>query len=208
MRQDAAERVEADVTLADMLVTIDARTEMRLRIVDMNDHHAIKAHGCVKRFDRLRQTCLGRDVVARCEGVRRVNANSHGHILNRIENGTQVLEARAERRAHAGSVLNQDAQAAALQTVEVAVPKANAARSLMNCLPHGARGLRGVAATRRSRMNHQIIRAEVGGTHHLVVKCLNRPHAHHRLGRCQIDQIIGVNDQRAQTQLGATSAEP
>src|SRR5882762_6511305 len=53
-------------------------------------------------------------------------------------------------------------------------------------------------------MDHQKISAERDTTDKLVMKCLNRTRAEHRLRRRQIDQVVRVDYQRTEAKFGAT----
>ncbi len=147
------------------------------------------------------------NVVARLEGVRRIEANAERKLGRGVHDGFQFFEARADGRAHAGSIFEQQAQAAIALIVEVPA-QAHAARRLAQRLGHLANGLCQASAPRaRTRMHHQKIGAQSSARTHLVVKCLDRTDAHHRIGGRQIDQIIGVDDQRAEAQRRALGPE-
>ena len=105
--QDAPKRLQADIALADVLVPIHARTERRLRIVHVQHGNALEPHGAIERRNRLRKPRFGVDFVAGFEGMRRVQTNSQRQIRRGVEDRSQLLEARAHRRAHARSVFEQ-----------------------------------------------------------------------------------------------------
>jgi len=56
-------------------------------------------------------------------------------------------------------------------------------------------------------MHNQIIRTQRDPAHDFVVKRLDRPNAHHWIGSPQIDQVIGMDDQRAEAKFGAPGAK-
>ncbi len=56
-------------------------------------------------------------------------------------------------------------------------------------------------------MHDEVISAQRDRAHDFIVICLNRAHAHHRIGCRQIDQVIGVDDQRAEAEFGALGAK-
>ncbi len=56
-------------------------------------------------------------------------------------------------------------------------------------------------------MDDQKISAESYGTHQFIMESLDRAHSKHRLSRSEIDQIVCVNDERAEAQFRASRAK-
>src|SRR5260370_31252798 len=102
--QNAAEGVEADFALADMLVTVHARTVMCFPVVDVTYVHAIKAHGAVNRPQRGFQALGGAQVPACSESVGGIDADAERKLGRCLENGAPFFEARADGRALTGGV--------------------------------------------------------------------------------------------------------
>ena len=59
----------------------------------------------------------------------------------------------------------------------------------------------------RSWVHHYKIRPQGQSTYQFIVKRLNRSRPQHRLRRCQINQVVGVNHERAESEFAATIAE-
>ena len=58
-----------------------------------------------------------------------------------------------------------------------------------------------------SRMHHQKIRAKRHPSHELLVKSLHRLRAQHRIRRCQIDQVVRMDHQRAKPRVPCAARE-
>ena len=56
-------------------------------------------------------------------------------------------------------------------------------------------------------MHDKVISAQRDRAYDFIVICLDRADTHHRIGCRQIDQVIGVDDQRAEAEFGALGAK-
>src|SRR5262249_47021765 len=95
---DAAERLEAQAAVADVLVPIDAAAERPLRIVDVECLQPIEADEPAE-LPEGRRVAFGRaEVVARCEQVAGVEAHADARVVVHLrDDRSELLEGRAER---------------------------------------------------------------------------------------------------------------
>ena len=166
-------RLEANLALADMFVPVDARTERRLRIVHVQ--HGTRDAG--PRCDRAPSiVCVQApprcDVVARCEGVRRVEANSHRQIRRLVENRLATPRSASPPPSPCPTYFPQH---------RAAPPKRQSEAHAARRLPHRLRNCREIAsalsrsAARRPGCTTRKSAPSAMRAHHLVVKRLNRP---------------------------------
>ena len=195
--QDAAEGFEADFALTDMFVTIHARTVMGFRIVDVDDVYAIEADSAINRLQRGFESFGSAQIPSGRESMRGINANAEGKIGCRVQDGAQLFEARADGSSLPGRIFQQDFQVAEFQ----------AARGLFQALRDGADGGGGRAFAAAAGMGDQIISAEGDGANEFLVKSLHGAGTQNRVWRREIDQVIIVDDQRAEAEFLAASAE-
>ena len=93
----AAERFEAEMALADMLMAIDARMERLERIVDMKRDEAIEPDVLVEFGESAVVALFRAQIVARSEGVLGIEAQPQPLVLvDRIEDPAHLFELVAE----------------------------------------------------------------------------------------------------------------
>ena len=194
MRRNASRPI---LPLPDVLVTVHARAQRRLRIVDMHDGDATRGPRCDRDrqwFATTRPQC---DVVAGFKRMRRIHANAQRQIRRRSR-----MARNSSNREPTAEPIPAVFSSSTLSPPKTEVPRAACRNPCATARPPPRE-----SAARRPRMHHQTIRAERQRANHLIVKCLDRPRPHHRIGRRQIDQVIGVDDQRAERQFRAPRAK-
>ena len=77
---EAAERIEAEVALADMLMAIDARMERLERIVDVEGDEAIEPHMFIELGEGAVVALFRAQIVARSEGVLGIEAQAQALV--------------------------------------------------------------------------------------------------------------------------------
>jgi len=140
---------------------------------------------------------LALNVVAGGEEMRGVEARADIEISQCVEHFAEFFEACAERGAHACGVFQQDAERGGRQIFG----------GLLDGFDGEARGLVWPAVAARAGMQNDEIGAEGDAANEFVVKGLDGASAQHGLLCGQIDQIIGVDDQRAEAEGFAAGAK-
>ena len=74
--EQSPERLEADASVADVLVTIDAAAARPLRVVAVKHLEPIEADDPIELLERIAIARLGRDVVARGDEMAGVEADA------------------------------------------------------------------------------------------------------------------------------------
>ena len=170
-------------------------------------------HGAIERGDRLRQPRFGVNLVAGLEGVRRVEANAQRQLRRGVDDGLQLLEARADRRAHARRVFQQQRASGSRADRRTRSHRRIAARGL----PHGLAPRRECACCRSlaaPAFPQQIPDAPPENPRPAPRREPSRRETPESTAtritgseRRQIDQVIRVDDQRAQPQFRALGAK-
>ena len=212
MREDAAKRLEANLAAPDVLVPVHARTQRRLRVIDVQDGDALAAPRCDRGqrwFAPAQPRCESRSrpqMRAPYPGKRPAAAPALGREWLATPRSASPppnpfppcsRAARASRPRVGCAVRSQQRRHPRNECL--ARLAAVLARPRESPLPERRRP--------PTRMHHQKIRAERQRANHLIVKRLNRPRPQDGIGRCQIHQIIRVDDQRPQPQFRAPRAK-
>src|SRR6266849_5709647 len=197
MGEEAAKRFGADFAFANVFVAVHTTAERNFGVVDMEDRDALEADGAVDEFERGGEAGFALDVVARGEQMRGVETRADLQALHRVQHFAEFFQARAERGAHAGGIFEQNAQRSCRQIF----------RRLLDRFYGEAQGLIRFALAADAWMRDDEFSAERDAANELVVKRLDGAGAQHGLLRGEIDQIVGVDDQRAEAELLAASAE-
>ena len=191
MPQNSCERLRSNLSFSNVLVTVHSPAQRNLRIVHMKYRHVLDPDRAVNLPDCRSQPALAPDIVSRSKQVCRIQACSSRHVSQPRQNLSHFFQPRANRRAHPRGVLDQDSQ--------------SAHGSPFRCLLQGLHDCRDrmlrFRLASRARVHHQKIRSESHGAHDLIMERLDRARPQHRLGSCQIDQVICMNDQRSKPQL-------
>ena len=108
MIQNPAECFEANLPFTNVLVPINARTKVRLRIVDVNDTNAVDADRAVNRLQRLFQTVSRANIPSGRKGVRSINANAERQVRSCIKNRPQFFKARTHGRTLSRGILEKN----------------------------------------------------------------------------------------------------
>ncbi len=197
MIQYSPKRLESDVTLADVMMAIDAGSQRRFRVIRVNHIDIRESDRSFDMLQRRVESLRGANIVPRCENVRGINANAHRQIAAQVRNRAQLLESRSNRAALPRRVLQQNTQPIKFQS----------ARRLPQSVSNRCNGVGHCCAATCARVRHQKIRTQRQSPHQLAMKCLDRAGPERALRRCQINQIIVVNYQRAEPQLQPSRAK-
>src|SRR5271169_2989775 len=197
MRQDAMKSFSADFAFANVFVAIDAAAKREFRIVGVKDGNATEPNRGVDYVDRRGQPGFAPDVVARGKEMRGIEAGCGGDIFKTGEDFRNFFETRANGHSHPCCVFDEDAE----------VAEREALRALFHGLDDRGDGLLWRRFPARAGMNDQEIRAESYATHELVVEGLDGASPQHRLRGREIDQIVCMNDERAEAEFGAAGAK-
>src|SRR5262249_1500037 len=107
--QDQPERLDAELSLADVVVAVDARAQLFLRIVQMERREALDADELVEFLEHRRVALLGAEIVAGGERVLGVEADAEPFaLLGRVDDVADLLEAVAETASLSGGDLERD----------------------------------------------------------------------------------------------------
>src|SRR5262245_27796606 len=110
MRQDAAKRVGADVTPADVLMAIGARAERRLRIVGVDQLYILHPEDAIRVAYGLLEPCFAPDIESGGEQMAGIEAVADRQSRDRrgpVPNRAQFFEARAEVASTARRAFDQ-----------------------------------------------------------------------------------------------------
>jgi len=111
VREQRPEPRQADRPLPDVLVTIATAAARRARVVEMEEAQAREPHRGLEAREQRVPGAVARQVPPRAPQVRRVEADAQPRRAPAGgDEGRELLEARAERRA--GAVLEQEVGAA------------------------------------------------------------------------------------------------
>jgi hypothetical protein len=113
-RSAAAERLEPEAALADVLVPIDTAAARLLRVVQVEHLEPLEANDAVERIERRPVALVRPEVVSRRHQVAGVQAHTDATAagtpcIEQVEDGAEVLEPMPEVGALSGCVLQQDA---------------------------------------------------------------------------------------------------
>jgi len=197
MGQETAKGFGADFAVADVIVAIDAAAERNFGVVNVEDRNVFEPDDAIGELERGDQAGFALDVVAGGEEMRGIQAGADLQALQRVEHLAEFFEARAEGGAHARGVFEQDANRAGRQIFG----------GLLDGIDREAQGLVGLAFAARAGMHDYEVGAEGHAANEFVVKGLDGASAQHGLLGGEVDQIIGVNDQRAEGEFLAAGAE-
>ncbi len=210
MIQDSPEGFAPDVAAADVLVTIDVRGEGSLGVVHMDDADVIEAEGGVCFIEGARQAFGRADVEAGGEEMRGVetDAGSGDDAAGAaaIEHLPQMSELRAEASSLPCGVFDEDAEGGGRGGTEGrrdAGATGGAGDGCCDVLD--AAGDSGI--TSGAGMNDQEVGAELEGADDLVAKGHDGIFPQARIGRGEIDQIVGVDGDGTEAELSAALAE-
>ena len=197
--QEAAKRLQADASPANVLVTVETGGALGFGVVAMPDGNVAETDGGIEVVHRLPVSGEADEVVSGDVGVAGVDAGGDGH--ERTEEGEQLgnlLEAAAKRILGAGGVLNQDGEAGAGE------------REPLGGLGDGGGGslqtFGALCSTERAGMEDEISGFEGDGALDFGTKGGDGFSAELGIAAGDIDEIVGVNDERAQIVLAAEAA--
>src|SRR5580704_15282658 len=170
---------------------VDAPAERNFRIVGVKDWNVTEANRAVDYVNRGGQPGFASDVIARGKEMRGVEASGGRHVFKSGKDLRYFFQSRANSDTHPRRVFDEDTQAAK--------------RNALGALPHGFDDGGNGSLTRvfasRAWMNHQKIGTKSYGAYKLIMECLDRAHPQHRLCGSKIDQIVRVNDERAEAEF-------
>src|SRR5581483_8841982 len=106
-----AERLEADVALADHLVAIDARAERALGVVQVKRLEVAQPDDAIEFFERALVAARRGPLDAGGEHVLRVEAHAEAALAGFLQNRVELFERAADARALAGGELDEQAYA-------------------------------------------------------------------------------------------------
>src|SRR5579885_3233586 len=197
LARDPCERLGPDLAEADVPVAVNARIIGRLRVVEVYSTNISEAHIFFERFKSGRKPVLVAQVVARGEGVRRVEADAEVQAGALLSNLAQVLEAVADALALTRRVLKQDSERAKFDSL---------ARGLQTL---GARpnpvGL--ARAARAAGMDDEVVRAESNPALDLFAERGDRLLADCIVRRGEVDEVVRVDDDGRNSRLRAHALE-
>src|SRR5580704_606952 len=113
MGENATKPVYSNITLPDMFVPVDMRTQRRLRVVRMNHAHMFQPQNAVCVSHRGLETVGGRDVVARNQKMASVETEPDRqmrHLRRIFANHVQFLELPSDLGARPCRTLEQQHQ--------------------------------------------------------------------------------------------------
>src|SRR5690349_1528489 len=108
MLGDATQGVEADMSFADVPVTIDTRVVDGARVVEVNRAYVLQPDGFLHALQQRFKTVCFANVVTGGERVRRVEADAERQLRTRVHDLAEMFEAMADAFALTGGVFEQD----------------------------------------------------------------------------------------------------
>ena len=108
-----SERLLADRSLPDLLVTVEFRSARSFRVIAVPDLHVIQADRGIEMLQSFIESSLADDVVSGNVRVAGIDARANrNHSAQALQNLRHLLEAAAQREFRAGRVLDQDRESA------------------------------------------------------------------------------------------------
>src|SRR5579864_2497574 len=174
-----------------MLMPVQSRSPLRLRVIAMPHADVLQSHSPLQMLQRELPSILADDVIARYMNVTSINAccdrESSAQHFDEFRN---LLKRAAQRILRTGSVLYQQGQSSLGQVQPFARLGDRNCRTLKPLFP--------ACTAKRSRMQHQIFRAQSQRPFQLSAKRLHRFLQKGLVRSREIDEIVGVNHQRLQ----------
>src|SRR5690348_11123773 len=137
------------------------------------------------------------DVVARSEEMGSIETRRHWNIPESRKNLAKLFQPRADCSSHSRGVLDENPQA----------PEWSSLRGLPGRFDHICNSLLRGSLSAGAGMHHDKISAQGNAAHEFIMERLDGTGAQHGLRGGQIDQIIGMNNQRAKSKLRAARAK-
>ena len=180
-----------DVAPTDVLVAVHVRFERRLRIVRMNDADPLDSKSAFHLSHGLVEAVGSVDGVPGGKHVRRIQADAEGEPLGKGENFGHFLEAPPNGGTLPGGIFHQQGQPVEVQSLGCFLyrPGAIAQRA--------ADG----AAFGASRMKHQVVGPEAQRAFDLSAERPDGFLSNFAVGGGRVNQIVVVDDQRAEAGL-------
>ena len=200
MSEDAAEGLGADVAFADMGVAIHVGAARKLTVVGVKDMDVGYAEDVFGGAKGGTQSGNGNDIEASGEqvtGIEAVTDGEIGELGGEIADGAEFLEFAAQMAAGAGCVFQQDGQLVGRQAVGGVVESEGEG---------GDAFLHGVAAV-TAWVDHQIFSADGDGALQFAAEGIDGFRPDYRVERCEVDQIVGVDDERREAETLAGGAQ-
>lgn len=174
---------DADVALADVPVSIDARIVRRARVVEMNGANVLCPDRSFNPAHQRLQTVVLANVVASGESMGSIKADPQRKLWAKIHNLAQMLEAMPDTLALARRVLQQNSQLAQTQTTTCD----------LNARGASANTIRFAGATRAAGMDHQIIDAQQNRALNFFAKRRARLLQHQVISGRQVYQVVAMD---------------
>ncbi len=209
MIQDSPEGFAPDVPAADVLVAIDVGGEGSLGIVHVDDADVIEAEGGVCLIEGAFQAFGRADVEAGGEEMRGVETDSG---LGDDAAGTAAIEhllQMSELRTEAGSlpcgVFDQNAEGDGRRVDTWVRPYGQSGTGDGFCDVLDAASDSGIASG--AGMNDEVVGTELEGAEDFVAEGHDGVFPLAGIGRGEIDQVVGVDGDGTEAELGAAFAE-
>jgi hypothetical protein len=178
-------------------VAIDRGAELDLGVVGVDNAQPLESNAALDILESLSQAVVGAPVVARGEGVGRIQTQTKSRVAaEHIEQGANLGEAGAEHVARASRVLEQDPGGAS--TLE------HLTQSIGD-VPHGL--VHGLTTT-RADMNDYSNQVAAFGPGGARGQGVNRAPTDARVWRGEVDQVSGMGKVGSDTSRGGRIPQP
>ena len=182
---DMAKGVPSDFPLTNMGVAIDARPQVRFRIIEMKRQHLFETDRRLQLIDRCIPTAASTKIIPRGKEMSGVETNTQARgLVNLLIDCRQMRKRMSEASTLAGRVFESDANRGRLCGAK------NFVQTGYNILDTGL--LPGAEV--RARMKNQKREPQIGGKLNFLDKRFERVLAIGRRGRSQIDEIARVTE--------------
>ena len=198
--KDAAEGIQADVTLADVGVTIDTRAEGSFGIVGVNDVDVGEPQHRGSAFESGAETGGRGDIEAGGEqmaGIEAVADGEAGEAARKFTDGLELFEAAADVGAGAGGIFQEQGDATDVQAVD----------GFAEGQGEGCDAFVDGSAAMVAGMEDEVVGADEGGAFEFAAKGGNRLCPDDGVDGGEIDKIVDMNDKRVEIEAFAGGAE-
>ena len=219
MIQDARKGLPANLAAADVLVTITARAQRGFGIIAVHDADVFQAEGGIGFRERAVETLGRADFESGGEQMRRVQTDAGSGRdaagAAAFQQAAEMTEFGCETSSLPRRVFKEDADGtdrrgtkgrlflAFAEVLREAGATVGAGDGFSDCFDAAV----DAGITRGAGMHDQIFGAQLRGTNQFVAKGFDRVLPLARVRSGQIDQIVGMNGDRAEAKRGPALAE-
>ena len=187
--QERPKYLQSQLATSDVFVPVELRSPVGFGVIAMPYANILESNRRIQMPKRQRTSFVAYKVISRDVGMARVDARTDRHLsAQTFEQFSYLLERSTQGEFCAGRVLDQNSQGSQIHSP----------CRLFNRARSTSQALLTASSAKRSRMQNQVIRAQGRAAFQLSAKRSDRLPSKLLVAARQIDQIIGMDDERLQ----------